>query len=253
MIEADRFTAGLVVVPSRGSGHQALLRVDASLANAMSADELRMKTLDVVELLRRNPAVEWAHPNYYVYAHREPDDLRYNDQWHYFESGGGINLPAAWDSQTGSSDVIVAVVDSGIVPQGHEDLHGSSNLLTGYDMVDRDDDPTDVPGNWHGTHVAGTIGVGLDRQRARGRGGQLGRDDPVGPIPGSTFVAIRRLLFPDWRCSLAPRVCGTSAQGQRQTPGLRWLAVKYLRSSCDDLHQLVRPSWPRSSRSRAWY
>jgi serine protease len=79
----------------------------------------------------------------------------------------------------------VAIIDTGILPN-HEDIVGSPNLVPGYDMISdpftahdgdgRDVDPTDpgdavAPGecsptdpgggdSWHGTHVAGTVGVG---------------------------------------------------------------------------------------------
>ncbi|MCF7500919.1 S8 family peptidase [Pseudoalteromonas sp. L1] len=114
-----------------------------------------------------------------------PNDPRYSDQWHYYEQAGGLNLPTAWDSATGSG-VTVAVLDTGYRP--HVDLN--PNLLPGYDMitrlsmandgggrdsdardpgdavvrgecgVDRNGDPSpkaDRNSSWHGTHVAGTV------------------------------------------------------------------------------------------------
>lgn len=98
-----------------------------------------------------------------------PNDSRYNEQWHYFEATGGLNLPDAWDITTGSG-VVVAVLDTGYRP--HSDL--AANIIGGYDMIadtdisvdgdGRDSDASD-PGDscdgssssWHGTHVAGTI------------------------------------------------------------------------------------------------
>jgi len=98
-----------------------------------------------------------------------PNDTRYGEQWHYFESVGGLNLPSAWDLSTGSG-VVVAVLDTGIT--NHSDLN--ANVVSGYDFIatasvgadgdGRDPDPSD-PGDasggysssWHGTHVAGTV------------------------------------------------------------------------------------------------
>ncbi|CAM4279924.1 S8 family peptidase [Pseudoalteromonas ostreae] len=107
-----------------------------------------------------------------------PNDPRYDDQWHYYEQAGGLNLPTAWDTATGSG-VTVAVLDTGYRP--HIDLN--ANILPGYDMISdtfvandggaRDSDARD-PGDavsagecgnnnsaqgssWHGTHVAGTV------------------------------------------------------------------------------------------------
>jgi serine protease len=106
-----------------------------------------------------------------------PNDPRFDDQWHYYEQAGGLNLPTAWDTATGSG-VVVAVLDTGYRP--HADLN--ANILPGYDMISnlsvandgggRDSDASD-PGDavaanecgsnsaqgssWHGTHVAGTV------------------------------------------------------------------------------------------------
>jgi serine protease len=123
------------------------------------------ETLELVESLKARPDVADAVPNYLFYTTRVPNDPLYANQWHY----SAINLPAAWDKTTGSSNVTVAVIDTGILP--HPDF--SSRLLPGYDFVSstsfsgdgngRDSDPTD-PGPYsktfyHGTHVAGTIGA----------------------------------------------------------------------------------------------
>jgi hypothetical protein len=63
-----------------------------------------------------------------------------------------LNLPEAWEISTGSPDVVVAVVDSGI-DAAHAELAGA--VLPGYDFVDRDEDPSDPPGGGHGTAVSG--------------------------------------------------------------------------------------------------
>ena len=140
--------------------------------------------LDQVELIAKRlmtlDDVEYAQPDY-VWQHTlEPNDDRYGEQWHYFETYG-INAPAAWDITTGSSNVVVAVIDTGIL--NHADLTGRTvpgyDFITDLDMANdldgRDSDPSD-PGDWvaasecysgsparnsswHGTHVAGTIGA----------------------------------------------------------------------------------------------
>ena len=63
-----------------------------------------------------------------------------------------VNLPEAWELTTGSPNVVIAVVDSGIDPS-HADLAGA--VLPGYDFVDRDTDASDPPGGGHGTAVSG--------------------------------------------------------------------------------------------------
>ena len=61
-----------------------------------------------------------------------------------------VDLPRAWDMTTGSPDVVIAVVDSG-VEASHPDLAGAVD--EGYDFVDGDRDAAD--GDGHGTGVAG--------------------------------------------------------------------------------------------------
>ncbi len=63
-----------------------------------------------------------------------------------------LNLPQAWELTTGSPNVVVAIVDSG-VDASHPDLAGA--VLPGYDFVDRDTDASDPPGSGHGTAVSG--------------------------------------------------------------------------------------------------
>lgn len=92
------------------------------------------------------------------------DDPRLSDQWHYYNdgrtgvAGSDINIIPVWKNYTtGSSDVIVAIVDGGI-DVNHEDLKDnlwvSADGAHGWDFVNngREITPDD-----HGTHVAGTI------------------------------------------------------------------------------------------------
>ena len=59
-------------------------------------------------------------PDGYVYAAMVPDDPEFGNQW---ALGGstGISAPNAWDRQTGSSAITVALIDTGI-DYGHPDL-----------------------------------------------------------------------------------------------------------------------------------
>ncbi|HEX7066551.1 MAG TPA: S8 family serine peptidase, partial [Bacillales bacterium] len=100
-------------------------------------------------LLRKNPNVVYAVPDYIRRVRNyQPNDPGLSQQW-YLDA---IHMPAAWDLQKGSSDITVAVLDTG-VDLDHPDLKG--HLLPGYDFVNGDSNPADD--NGHGTHVAGII------------------------------------------------------------------------------------------------
>ena len=129
-------------------------------------DNLRRKleTLRHLKTLQRDPDVRWAMPNWIIHQDAVPNDPYYFWQrWHYEQ----IQLSAARNLTVGNPNVLVAVVDSGVV--AHPDL--IANLQGGYDFVRNpaDDgdgiDPNPIdPGcaefgndQAHGTHVAGTI------------------------------------------------------------------------------------------------
>jgi subtilisin family serine protease len=77
-----------------------------------------------------------------------PNDPLWADSW----SLAKVNAPAAWKLTRGTSETIVAVLDTG-VDLSHPDLVGA--FVPGYDFVNRDEDPSDDHG--HGTMVAGVI------------------------------------------------------------------------------------------------
>ena len=126
---------------------------------------------DVVRAYARHPAVEYAEPDYYVKLCAVPNDPLYPDQW----ALNRLGAPAAWDIHTGSSDVVVAVIDTGVI-YDHPDLvdnmwvneaelngvegadddgNGYIDDIHGYDFANERGQPVDDFG--HGTHVAGII------------------------------------------------------------------------------------------------
>ncbi len=126
----------------------------------------KWETMRAIKRLRREADVEYAEPNYIRHSTLVPLDQLYPLQWHY----PMINLPQAWDITTGSSNVTVAVIDTGVL-SAHPDLQGQ--LVPGFDFISDtlnandgdgiDSDPFD-PGDsgvggssYHGTHVAGTV------------------------------------------------------------------------------------------------
>lgn len=176
----------------RTSGGEIIYRLPQMRGPMLDLKSETDRTLEAVKTLRARDDVLYAQPNWIKRIVAQPNDPLYSKQWHYHASGtgtgeapGGINLPKAWDGNQGKAEIVIAVVDTGILPD-HPDIAGSPNLLPGYDMITvpaisndsdgRDTDPTDpgdaiaanecYPGSpaqgdsWHGTHVAGTIGVG---------------------------------------------------------------------------------------------
>nr|WP_321409275.1 S8 family serine peptidase [uncultured Carboxylicivirga sp.] len=106
------------------------------------------------------------------------------NQWHYnndgsaswAEQGADINLAKAWEIETGSPDVIVAIIDGGIQtdhPDLKDALWTNEAELNGIEGIDDDgngfvDDihgynfclkQSELVTHYHGTHVAGTVGA----------------------------------------------------------------------------------------------
>lgn len=117
-----------------------------------------------------------------------PNDPLFGLQWHYKSQGtgtgqaaGGAGFVDFWTNQEtqGSSEVVVAIVDTGL-QMNHPDIVSSANVVQGWDMVsdidvandgDGRDSNADDPGDlcpernvltntYHGTHVAGIVGAG---------------------------------------------------------------------------------------------
>lgn len=145
------------------SAASAMERRDLLAAEGLSiVKHLALADLDLVavpegqeimmaRMLSQWPEIRYAEPDYLAYAMARPNDAYYTTmQWNLPH----IGLEAAWDLTTGSPDVIVAIVDTG-VDLSHPDLLGK--LVPGFDAVEGDGDPSDDHG--HGTHVAGIVGA----------------------------------------------------------------------------------------------
>jgi subtilisin family serine protease len=116
-----------------------------------------------------------------VFASVLPSDIYFSDQW-YLQK---IQAPVAWQTTTGSADVVVAILDTGFdldhpdlvqntwvnpreVPKNgvDDDLNGFVDDVYGWDFVDQDDTPVPTPFEVydegavsHGTIIAGMIGA----------------------------------------------------------------------------------------------
>ncbi len=84
-----------------------------------------------------------------------PNDTYWSSQW----GPGNIYAPQAWDIQKGSTDVIIAILDTGI-DYNHEDLAG--RVIQGWNTYNDSDVVMDDYSNSHGTHVAGIAGAIMD-------------------------------------------------------------------------------------------
>ena len=122
----------------------------------------------MANLYSENPITVFSVFNYIVRTEHSPavpNDEYFEEQWPLdntgFNSGdtpgtedADIDAPEGWDISTGSSDIVIAILDTG-VDLVHEDL--VNKLVDGYDAFDEDDDPSPGahPENAHGTASAG--------------------------------------------------------------------------------------------------
>ncbi len=138
-------------------------------------------TEELIKELEKNPYVEKVEPNYKIKPVEKviPNDEVYGSEGSEDEYWGFENINAfdSWGITTGSNDIVIAVIDTG-VDYTHPDLkdniwrneaecngndgvdddgNGYIDDCIGYDMHDEDNDPMDYDN--HGTHVAGIIGA----------------------------------------------------------------------------------------------
>jgi subtilisin family serine protease len=147
-------------------------------------------TAQTIQALKRDPRVAYAEPNFVLHAADvTPNDPFFTRLWSLKNVGQTVNYtagtpdadidaPEAWSVSTGSPDVVVAVIDTG-VDATHPDLsqnmwvndsedcsgcrtngldddnNGYVDDWRGWDFANGDNNPADD--NGHGTHVAGTV------------------------------------------------------------------------------------------------
>ena len=172
-VEEDQVLGELRAQKVRGFG-----RINAALH--------RIEGMTVEEAIARyasHPKIEFIEPNYIVDINEIPNDPRFGELWGLSNQGqtGGtpgadIMATSAWDVFTGSPNVVVGVIDTGVdylhpdlaaniyanpgeIPGNgiDDDGNGFVDDVRGWDFVNNDNDPMDD--NGHGTHCAGTIGA----------------------------------------------------------------------------------------------
>lgn len=142
----------------------------------------------LIKELNLSEQVEYAVADGLMHRFETPNDTQYDTQWGLNNTGqsGGqadidIDAPEAWAITTGSDDVVVAVIDTG-VQYNHPDLvsnmwfnpgeagalanngiddddNGYIDDVHGIDCANNDSDPIDDDFDFHGSHVSGIVGA----------------------------------------------------------------------------------------------
>ena len=149
-----------------------------------------LSTEKLIDLINQESIIESAAPNFRRYMDSStnlPDDEFFDQLWGLHNTGqfsglidADIDAPEAWAVSTGSPDVVIAHIDTGVdythedlrdniwinqaeaegIPGVDDDNNGYVDDICGYDfasdnMGNNDNDPMDIFG--HGTHTAGIM------------------------------------------------------------------------------------------------
>lgn len=176
--------AGRARAEQLAATHRALIKENLGPSNiAVVRAKSAAAAQELLAKLASDPAVEYVEPNYiHSWETTVPNDPSFSLLWGASNQGqtvdnatgtidADLDLPEAWDVFTGTSTMVVGVLDSGLAYR-HPDLinnlwdgtvcRDANNILTtcpghGWNFVNNTADPSDDTG--HGTHVAGLIGA----------------------------------------------------------------------------------------------
>ncbi len=212
----DRYVPGELLVRYKSQVSASAVAQSLSAKGAEQIDGSRRRSLHHVRLpegttveealreFRNDPDVLYAEPNYIVHAlgqtfPNEKDNAseKWEQQWGLYNTGlsigtgnttgtagADINAPEAWDITTGSTNTVIAILDTGM-DMDHPELvnqlwtnsgetagngrdddgNGYVDDRQGWDFINDDNDPDDdnlgagSNQNNHGTHIAGIIGA----------------------------------------------------------------------------------------------
>lgn len=143
-----------------------------------------------IEMMAANSNVEIVEPNYIYRVNRLPNDPSLGRLWGLVNVGqtdgrgtgiAGMDIDAerAWDITTGSENVLIAVIDTGIdythpdlqqnIWQNQAEANGEAGVdddgngfiddIYGWDFTRGEGDSDPIDDHGHGTHCAGTIGA----------------------------------------------------------------------------------------------
>ena len=159
---------------------------DVQVARKVGLDRIYLVTVpeqtDVEKYCRklmRTGLVEYAEPNYIVPVEAVPNDSLYNRLWHLPK----IQAPDAWDVAKGDSNVIIAIIDTG-VDWDHPDLAASI-----WRNTDEVEDGTDTDGNGFVDDIRGWDFVDNVQDYAAGEDGIKEDNNPMDFAGHGTFVA----------------------------------------------------------------
>ena len=115
-------------IEERQAPANAAARAASAKSETLTVAHLRapegVTTEEFIESLRAEPEVVSAMPNYIMQTQAvTPDDESWREQW----GPAAINTPEVWERGTGSEEVVVAVIDSGVI-YDHPDL--ADNMYT---------------------------------------------------------------------------------------------------------------------------
>ena len=158
-------------------------------------DPSNMNALKTANRYYESDVAVFSKPNFIRtldFAVDPPEDEYYSEQW-YLDT---INALEGWDISTGSSSIVIAILDNG-VDVNHVDL--SAKIVDPCDCVDGDFDPFPDGNEYHGTACAGIAAAVTDVNEE-----------------GVAGVA--------WNCKIMPIRMGTVGAGEEPWTTDSWVA-----------------------------